>query len=108
MECVSSFWQMIASFIVGSGHGMIILTTEETTKEYIGARYWSKTRGSLKMTVAILLIFLTVLMKYILQNYRIEKCFGLFAIVQSVSGLIFLILIFVKLLQKNSDSMYIF
>lgn len=108
MECVSPFWQMAASFIVGSGHGIIILTIDETLKEYIGARYWSKTRDSLNRVTAILLIFLTTLMKYILQNYQTEKCFGLFASVQSVAGLIFLILIFVKLLQKNPNSMYIF
>ncbi|XP_077286457.1 uncharacterized protein LOC143911461 [Arctopsyche grandis] len=108
MEVENIFLMTFATFLVGSSHGIISLTSEETIKASIGAQHWPKIRDTLKRMTAILLIFFTVWLRFILKNYDVNTCFGLFASLQGASGLIFSLIPLIKILTRTPRSIPIF
>lgn len=107
MEVENIFWLTFATFLVGSSHGIISLTSEETIKASIGAQHWPKVRDTLKRMTAILIIFFTIWLRFVLKNYDINTSFGLFSSLQGVSGLIFSLIPLIKILTRNPQSIKI-
>lgn len=94
----------LGSAITGVGYGAILASCEETMRNCIGLRKWSKLRGTLDTLAGFIIGVLVAWMSYLLTTENgLSPCFGVLIGLLSLSGLIWVVIPLVVIIRKHHN-----